>query len=209
MADIMTLFLLAFAVSLDSFTVGFTYGMRKMGMPFKSILIIAFVSALAFFMSMLIGKSIAAFLSPYATEMIGGAILITIGIWVVYQFFRTDKTPAKDSFVWNFEIKSLGIMIQILKKPMVADIDKSGSITGIEAFILGFALSLDAFGAGIGAAMFGFAPFLTASIVAFMSCFFLWVGLKSGYLLSYWSWLQRLSFIPGIILIILGVLKMT
>ena len=34
--------LLAFAVSLDSFSVGFTYGLRKLKIPFKAILIIAF-----------------------------------------------------------------------------------------------------------------------------------------------------------------------
>ncbi|MDI5788515.1 hypothetical protein PO124_09275 [Bacillus licheniformis] len=53
-------------------------------------------------------------------------------------------------------MKSLGIVIHILRKPTSADIDKSGIITGIEAFLLGFALSIDAFGAGIGAAALGF-----------------------------------------------------
>ena len=38
--------LLALAVSLDSFSVGFTYGLRKMRIPFKSIMIIACCSAL-------------------------------------------------------------------------------------------------------------------------------------------------------------------
>ena len=41
---------------------------------------------------------------------------------------------------------------------MSADIDKSGVINGIEAVLLGFALSIDAFGAGIGAAILGFSP---------------------------------------------------
>ena len=91
---------------------------------------------------------------------------------------------------------------------MVADIDKSGNITGIEAFLLGLALSLDSFGAGIGAAMLGFAPLYAAIGIGLTTGIFLSIGLKSGYFLSYWHWLQRLTFIPGIILIVIGVIKM-
>lgn len=213
MAEVMTLILLAFAVSLDSFTVGFTYGMRKMGLPWKAILVIAFISAFTFFISMMIGRTIALFISPHLTEVIGGIILISIGAWVVYQFFKSDKQPlAKDEpnpYIFKLEIQSLGIVIQILRKPMTADIDRSGTINGIEALLLGLALSLDAFGAGIGAAMFGFEPILTAGVIAFMSSSFLWIGLKSGYLLSYQLWLQRISFLPGVLLIVIGVMKMT
>ena len=213
MAEITTLIILAFAVSLDSFTVGFTYGMRKMGLPLRAILIIACISATTFFISMMIGKAISWFISPHITEILGGVILISIGVWVIYQFFRSDNQGEtlgeKDPYILKLEIRSLGIVIQILRKPMTADIDQSGTINGIEALLLGLALSLDAFGAGVGAAMFGFEPLLTAAVIAFMSSSFLWVGLRSGFLLSYWSWLNRLSFLPGILLIVIGVMKMT
>jgi len=213
MAEITTLIILAFAVSLDSFTVGFTYGMRKMGLPLRAILIIACISATTFFISMMIGKAIAWFISPHITEILGGVILISIGAWVIYQFFKSDNKgeslEEKDPYILKLEIKSLGIVIQILRKPMTADIDQSGTINGIEALLLGLALSLDAFGAGVGAAMFGFEPLLTAAVIAFMSSSFLWVGLRSGFLLSYWSWLNRLSFLPGILLIVIGLMKMT
>jgi len=212
MQEIMTLIILAFAVSLDSFTVGFTYGMRKMGLPFKAILVIACISATTFFISMMIGKAISWFISPHITEILGGVILISIGAWVIYQFFKSDNhgpTEPKDPYILKLEIQSLGIVIQILRKPMTADIDKSGTINGIEALLLGLALSLDAFGAGVGAAMFGFEPLLTAGVIAFMSSSFLWVGLKSGFFLSCWGWLHRLSFLPGVLLILIGVMKMT
>ncbi len=162
---------------------------------------------------MMIGKAIAWFISPHITEILGGVILISIGAWVIYQFFKSDNKgeslEEKDPYILKLEIKSLGIVIQILRKPMTADIDQSGTINGIEALLLGLALSLDAFGAGVGAAMFGFEPLLTAAVIAFMSSSFLWVGLRSGFLLSYWSWLNRLSFLPGILLIVIGLMKMT
>ncbi|MRH42891.1 sporulation membrane protein YtaF [Aquibacillus halophilus] len=210
MAEITTFMLLAFAVSLDSFMVAFTYGLRKMVLPLRSILVITIITGIIFYLSMLIGEMIASFLSVSIAESIGGWVLIFIGIWVIYQFFRTDKSSNEgDPTLFKFEIKSLGIVIQILKKPMVADIDNSGKITGIEAFLLGLALSLDSFGAGIGAAMLGFSPLVAAVGIGATTGLFLAIGLKSGYLFSYWHWLQRLTFVPGIILILIGIFKMT
>ncbi|MDL4840651.1 sporulation membrane protein YtaF [Aquibacillus rhizosphaerae] len=210
MAEITTFILLAFAVSLDSFMVSFTYGLRKMILPIRSIIIIGMISAITFFLSMLIGKTVASFLSPHVAEMIGGWVLILIGIWVIYQFLKTDKSSSTDNpIILKLEIKSLGIVIQILKKPMIADIDNSGKITGIEAFLLGFALSLDSFGAGIGAAMLGFTPMFASLGIGLTTSLFLAIGLKSGLLFSYLNWIHRLTFIPGIILIVIGIIKMT
>ncbi|QTN00045.1 sporulation membrane protein YtaF [Sediminibacillus dalangtanensis] len=209
MADISTFVLLAFAVSLDSFMVGFTYGLRKMAIRPRTILLIAIITAVVFYISMLIGSVIASFLDPSVAEMIGGTVLILIGIWVVYQFFRTDNTQPEQPIVLKFEIKSLGIVIEILKKPMAADFDKSGNITGIEALLLGLALSVDSFGAGIGAAMLGFPPLLAACGIGATTGIFLTGGLKSGYLFSYWRWLQQLTFLPGLILIVIGIIKIT
>ncbi len=150
--QMVSILLLALAVSLDSFSVGFTYGLRKMKIPFKAILVIACCSGAVMFISMLIGSFLTKFFPVYVTEKLGGLILVGIGAWVLYQFFK----PAKDKeyllhekTLLNLEVRSLGIVIHILRKPMSADIDKSGVINGIEAVLLGFALSIDAFGAGI------------------------------------------------------------
>ena len=161
MTQLFSLILLALAVSLDSFSVGFTYGLRKMRIPLKSIIIIAFCSAATLMVAMFLGHLLQQFMSPEFAEKIGGIILIALGGWVIFQFFQSDKEKEvlpHEKVIVNFEIKSLGIVINILKKPMVADFDKSGTITGVEAFMLGLALSLDSFGAGIGAAMLGFSP---------------------------------------------------
>jgi putative sporulation protein YtaF len=108
----------------------------------------------------------------------------------------------------NFEIKSLGLVINILKKPMVADFDQSGSITGIEAFMLGVALSLDAFGAGIGAVMLGFSPLALAFAVAVMSSLLVFCGMKIGAILYRNSIIQKFTFIPGLLLIFIGIWKL-
>ncbi|HLO10949.1 MAG TPA: sporulation membrane protein YtaF [Pseudoneobacillus sp.] len=210
MAQMISLIILAFAVSLDSFSVGFTYGLRKMKIPFKSIIVIASCSAVSLLIASSIGQVVGKILSPAVTDKMGGFILILIGAWVLYQFFRPEKNKELISIektIVNFEIKSLGIVINILRKPMSADFDLSGTITGIEAFMLGIALSLDAFGAGVGAAMLGFSPYYLALTVALMSSLFVWMGIKSGMFFSKSDWIQKFTFIPGILLIIIGVWK--
>ncbi|KAA9031718.1 sporulation membrane protein YtaF [Niallia endozanthoxylica] len=210
MVHTLSLVLLALAVSLDSFSVGFTYGLRKMRIPFKSIVIIACCSAMTLMLAMLMGHLLEQFMSPAVAEKMGGIILIALGAWVIYQFFRPEKEKdvlPHEKVIINFEIKSLGIVINILRKPMVADFDKSGTITGVEAFMLGLALSLDAFGAGIGAVMLGFSPVYLALAVAVLSSGLVFFGMKLGTNLTQNVWLQKFSFIPGIVLIIIGLLK--
>ncbi|MCV9884992.1 sporulation membrane protein YtaF [Metabacillus halosaccharovorans] len=207
-----SLLLLAFAVSLDSFSVGFTYGMRKMRIPLKSILIIACCSAGTMLGAMFLGEVLTRIFPIYITEKLGGFILMLIGAWVLYQFFRPSKESGEEEEVEktiiNFEIKTLGIVINILRKPMTADIDKSGTITGIEAFLLGLALSLDAFGAGIGAALLGYSPIIMSVLVACMSSLFVSIGIKSGHIFSRFSWVDKFSCLPGIILIMIGIWKL-
>ncbi|TYR82806.1 sporulation membrane protein YtaF [Priestia megaterium] len=207
----LSLLLLAFAVSLDSFSVGLTYGLRKVKIPLKSIFIISCCSAFSLMLSMLFGKILTHLLSPLIVDKIGGGIFVLLGMWILYQFFRPSETPPpnlEEKIIFKIEIKSIGLVINILRKPTVADFDNSGSITGIEAFVLGIALSLDAFGAGIGAALLGYSPLLLAGIVAVMSSFFLYMGIQFGKLFSKLSWIKMFSFIPGVLLIVLGIFRL-
>lgn len=86
-----SLILLAFTLSLDSCSVGLTYGLRNVRIPLKSILIIGVCSAAVMLISMGLGHMIAKIFSPVIATRIGGFVLIAIGAWVLYQFFRSDK----------------------------------------------------------------------------------------------------------------------
>lgn len=207
-----SLFLLAFAVSLDSFSVGITYGLRKLKIPIKSIIVIACCSATTLLASMMVGQLLGKIIPKAITEHIGGLILISIGAWVLYQFFRPnerlDEQFDLNKTLLNVEIKSLGIVIQILRKPTTADMDRSGTITGVEALLLGVALSLDAFGAGIGAALLGYSPFYMAIFVATMSSLFVLAGIKVGHIFSKMVVIDKILWLPGFLLILIGILKM-
>ena len=211
MIQFISLIILAFALSLDSFSVGFTYGLRKMVMPLKSVLIIASCSAVSLLLAVSIGHGLSRILSPHITSALGGIILIGLGAGVLYQFFKPEKEKdiiTNEKTIVNFEIHSLGLVVNILKKPMSADFDHSGTITGVEALMLGFALSLDSFGAGIGAAMLGYSPIYLALAVSVMSSLFVLTGIKSGSFFYRYDWVQKFTFLPGVLLILIGIWKL-
>ncbi|WP_240418880.1 MntP/YtaF family protein [Paenibacillus periandrae] len=119
----------------------------------------------------------------------------------------TDVQPSAKEVLY-IELKRFGLVIQILRTPSMADMDRSGNISPYEAFLLGIALSLDAFGAGIGAALIGFTPWLTSMVIAMASGMFLAAGLRVGYKYAELSWMRSLSVFPGFVLIVMGIMKL-
>ncbi|WP_040952686.1 sporulation membrane protein YtaF [Gorillibacterium massiliense] len=224
-----SLLFLAFAVSLDGFGVGGTYGLRKVKIPLISLVIISLFSGMIILLSMSVGTWLARFVSPVVAKDIGAFILVGIGLWALFHMKLekeedansdadersgkgSEQSPASvedvQRAVFSIELKSLGIVIQILRKPTLADVDRSGIITISEAALLGLALSLDAFGAGIGAALIGLPPLLTAPVIAISSGLFISAGLRVGYRYANLAWVRRFSVLPGIMLIAMGLLKL-
>lgn len=224
---LLSLVLLACALSLDGFGVGVTYGLRKIRIPVLSISIIAVCSGIIIYVSMLIGVFIANYVSPIYSRWIGALILIGIGSWALVQLLwnktldveTTEGVDSPDAHgqleqqnnekktLFLIEIKKFGLVIQILKSPSAADVDRSGMISASEAALLGVALSLDAFGAGLGAALLGFDPLWTAIVIALASGSFLFLGTRVGFMFAGMKWVSKLTVIPGCVLIIMGILK--
>ncbi|SJZ40126.1 sporulation membrane protein YtaF [Selenihalanaerobacter shriftii] len=219
--EFISILILALAISLDGMVVGVTYGLRKIEIPILSLCIISLTSAISVLVSMVLGKVISTFLSVKLAENLGGLLLVIIGLWILYQSVRTiliDQTLDSDVLIkdnsinddrplFKFKIKSLGIVIKILSEPVKADLDYSGVISKVEAVFLGFALALDAFGVGFGAAMTGYAPLLTTISVGISKFICLSLGLYIGAKFDVNKINYKTTLLPGILLIILGVLK--
>ncbi|WP_025716674.1 MntP/YtaF family protein [Paenibacillus sp. 1-18] len=233
------LLLLAFALSLDSFGVGVTYGLRKMKIPLLSIAIISVCSGLVIGISMQLGALLSRVLSPVYTTVFGAVILICIGCYSLIQALHrkedltddpvigsvldqkkgagsteTAKTSLnapeiqQERTVFSLEFRKWGLVIRILRSPSAADMDSSGSISAMEAVWLGIALSVDAFGAGLGAAMLGFQPLSTALAITLFSGTFLIAGMKAGFFLSAFRFMKALGVLPALLLIMMGILKL-
>ncbi|MFZ5824210.1 MAG: sporulation membrane protein YtaF, partial [Bacillota bacterium] len=108
---------------------------------------------------------------------------------------------------WRVKLGSIGIVIEILREPGAADMDRSGHINPMEAVFLGVALALDSTAAGLGAAMAGFSPLglpLAAAVTNF------------GLLYAGSRWAAHLPFrlqgpwaaIHGVVLLMVGLYRM-
>ncbi|MCM3746963.1 manganese efflux pump [Paenibacillus pasadenensis] len=261
-AHLLPLLLLSFAVSVDGFGVGVTYGLRRIRIPLLSVLIITGCSGAVILLSMNLGAWLTGFVTADGAKLIGAFILIGIGCYALFQQSRGSDITVSDApknnqaddmpsgatmtqqaaaehesadpasgvysastagggmtaaaaeqavpaiAVLTLEIKKLGLVIQILRTPQAADVDSSGSISAGEALLLGAALSLDAFGAGLGAAMVGLEPWLTALCIMTASGLFLLAGMRFGFRFSGVRRMKLLSLLPGILLLALGLGKL-
>ena len=102
---LLSLLVLALAVSLDGFGVGVMYGLKKIRIPLVSVAIISLCSGLVLFVSMQIGAFAARFLSPNVAKGTGAAILIAIGMWAIVQMWRQrkDRSYAADDVAADAE----------------------------------------------------------------------------------------------------------
>lgn len=209
-----SLLILSVAIGLDGLSVGITYGLRRMNIPFQSLCVIGFCSLAVVFSVMSVGNTFLQWVTPAMSQKLGASILILIGFITLWRMhFSKDKKlelPGKNeepSEQPMTQIRIFGLIIQILRDPSYADSDQSGHISGWEAVILGLALSLDAFGAGISFALLGYPPLLTASFVAVTSVFLLFVGMMLGKRFEKFRWFQNLSWLPPVMLICIGLFK--
>ncbi|MBW5470615.1 sporulation membrane protein YtaF [Brevibacillus formosus] len=227
MSGWLALLLVSLAISMDSVSVGLTYGLRNMKMPFLSLVVVSGCSFAVVYGVMLVGSSLTEWLTPEIGKYIGAAVLILMGLFTLWRLIATrsgteaqestaessnavvaaEKQEEQEPIVLLSQFRIFGVMIQILKDPSKADADRSGHIMGWEAVMLGLALSLDAFGAGISLTFLGYSPLLVALCIAVMSALLLVVGIALGRRAGKARWLTRLTWLPPILLICIGVAK--
>jgi putative sporulation protein YtaF len=220
-----TAILLAIALSLDGFGVGMSYGLRRIHIPWASMLMIAFCTVVAMSLAVLFGGWFAQWVKFVPPNILGGIVLLSLGI---YQVLRTlgEKDDPKEcqeevaievsTFgamakvpIVKFQFEFLGIVIQVLRYPEQADLDGSGIITIKESAILGTALSLDALTSGLA---IGFSAGIIHSLpiillVALTQIFMLRLGqVVTGIVPR--EILTRIGFLPGTLLILIGLGKL-
>jgi putative sporulation protein YtaF len=218
----LSLLLVSLAISMDSVSVGLTYGLRNMKMPFLSLVVVSACSFTVVYGVMLAGSSLVIWLTPENGRMLGAAVLIGMGLFTLWRMFATSpapdpspREPADEEATAQAEqerkvlsqIRAFGVIIQILRDPSRADADRSGHIIGWEAVMLGLALSLDAFGAGISLTFLGYPPLLVSLCIAVMSSLLLRTGIALGGRVGNNPWLAKLTWLPPILLICIGVAK--
>jgi putative sporulation protein YtaF len=213
--DVFSLLVIAIAVSLDSFGIGVSYGVRRIGVPFRSLVIITCCTVLTLLLAVGMGEAVVAVISPELTEAIGGFLLMGIGGFAILnqvktEFFRRSQEPnperASESSKHRRKSRHpLQSISEILHHPMAADFDRSSLISVDEALVLGLAVSLDSFIAGIGIRLLGYSPWLIIATMSLMSSALIYLGIQIGSLIAQHRWMRQLPYFPGTLLIIIGV----
>lgn len=211
-----SLFFLAFALSFDALGAGFTYGLKNIQIPFLSRLLLCLMSVLCALLATNLGYFLSDILPLWAGSTLSTVILLGLGVYMLLSAIGEYRTPepVKKKLTsvkqYHWVIEALGLTVTIVRHPIRGDFNHSNTIDAKEAVVLGLALSLDAFGAGIG---YG----LTSGVwgLPLLAGAFQFVLLTLGQGLGYC--LRRkiktldtlVSFLPGMILIFLGLLRLT
>ncbi len=211
-----TILLLAVSLSTDALGVGTVYGLRRIKIPLGSKLFICFFSIVYSAIAQALGKTLSNILSKDLSSFIGVGILFFMGIWIILQsIMKKNDSPCKKEFtktgtLLKIAIKSLGITIQVIRNPIEVDFDKSGTIDLRESILLGFALSLDAIGVGIGSSLAGYQSILIPFAVGLFQLIFLYTGLFIGNKITAYKRINKkiISIIPGILLMALGISRL-
>ncbi len=210
MVNLLGIVFLSLALNIDAAGVGISYGIRKIKLPVLSIFIICLISMASLSISMLAGNVIENYITKTMSQHIGGFILVLLGAWATYQYFRDEETLSEDKKEYSsetliiFQIHLLGFLIKILKEPQIADADKSGTISIHESLLLGMALALDSLGAGVAISLMGFNIIITALCVGVCQFLFMYCGAIAG---SKWSSTllgNKISILPGLLLVMIG-----
>lgn len=199
--------LLAFCVSIDSLSIGLTYGLKNTKISLGAKLILFIISIIITSLAIFIGDYICKIFSPNVSTSIGCVLLCIMGLWIIAQAITNNKEKVKKEY--HFFIKFLGITIQIIRDPSYSDLNKSNRIEGKEALYLGMALSLDSIGIGIGSSIIGLNSFVFPMLVAIFQLFFLSFGSYLGKKIKDISNIPEniWSIIAGVLLIFVGISK--
>ena len=208
--EYLAILLFALAVSNDGLVAGMSYGINKIKLPVVPLLIISSASGLAVSVSMLLGKGMAVIIPAGIAGRVGALFIILVALYFLMQACRSrleTLAVGKEEPILAFNIKPMGVIVQILKEPSKADIDSSWEISLREAFFLGLALAMDALGAGIGVAMAGFNILYTALAVAVLKFILINTGIILGKAVKTEAFKKIFVWVPGIILLSIGIIE--
>ncbi len=203
MVYFLSIFLLCLAPNLDNMAIGLAYGIRKINVPFKSNLAIAFFSGIAALISSLLGKLLANYIPIHTGNIIGGSIVSIMGLYTIFSYIYSKRKKSREEY--QKSIQYISNIRAVMDDPSFADRDYSGDISLKESILLGIALAVNCLGTGFGAGMTGVNVFmLTAAIIGFSL-----ITISLGYVIGkhYSSKFSgdKATIVSGLLLIAVGI----
>lgn len=184
------------ASNLDNAGVGIAYGVRGVKISAIANAIIAIISGVATYIAGVAGNLTVHYVSPRVATVIGAVVMLLVGLWVLTEPWREKLRK---------ESRNGTVFSRILDDPMVADFDKSHTISLSEALILGVALALNALAGGFDAGTAHIGVLGTSIGVAVFSYALLGVSAYIGRKYAA-EWLgNKATIVAGLLLIAIGI----
>lgn len=193
----LTIILTAIAVSLDSVVAGFSYGVSKIIIPKKSLVILSLIPVFMTFSVMYLSGILADFLTGNFIKFFGFFTMISLAVFSFKQYLNSKKT---------IDINETLSVSDVFKNPNLADIDGTQDISAKESVVLGLAIGLDACTASVVLAFYGANIMSTSCVIGIMNFLFLEIGNLLGKKVKIKT--EFLRLISVIIFILLAFLKL-
>lgn len=194
----------AISSSSDSFIIGLSYAAKKIKINVINNLIVAFISCIGTILAMLFGNIFLGFVKPIYTSILGSLILLLFGLYMLWNAFKKNHS---ESVQINCE-SHINLYNEMLEHPEIVDKNNSKTIDFKEAIILGFILSINNIGLGLGASLLGMNIYLTSLSSLIFSILFI----KMGYFIGEKVFSSKLSDyaekISACVIILLGILEL-
>jgi len=204
--------LLGFAVSIDGFVAGIAYGLKNICIPRTSLLIVGITTILCTSVAIEIAYILGALINTQLAILLGALVLIMIGLFSLFQEYLIKDAK---NYISNGEVTSpkltfsIGrLVINIMADPEKADVDQSQRINPLEALLLGLALGVDNMVATFAAALMEPLPFYTPFIMGFIQIIVITAGIYTSRRFISDQLKKSFPYLPGIILIILGLIRL-
>ncbi len=197
----------AFVLSLDALGAGFTYGLKKIKFPFRSLFCFGMAAILCALTAVYLGNLLGILLPLWIGNLLSALILLILGIRMLdssVKEYRGTVTKPEEShpLVWHL----LGLTVTIMANPSKGDLNHSNTIDTGEAILLGIALSLDTFGVGISYGLSGNIWGFPLIVGGFHFLLLILGELLGHQCRKRFAQAEKvLSFLPGIILILFAV----
>lgn len=184
--------LLVVILSMDAFAAGLSYGLERVRVPFLSLSIIALLSGSMLTASMLLGNVLLGLIPKSLTRGLSFAILFLLSL---YKFY--DALP-------GLHKKGQGLTTGDISRRVNKE-DKD-LLSGREAALLAFALSVDNISAGLCTGTVCLSPIILWLLTTAIHFFALKAGLLAGSVLSGKS--QGPAWLGAAILMVLAFLRL-
>ncbi|BBH22792.1 putative membrane protein YtaF [Paenibacillus baekrokdamisoli] len=190
------------AANLDNLGIGMSFGTRSTRIPVLSNVIIAILSMIAAYLSLVSGQAIAAVIPVKTANMCGGILVVLIGLWSIYSDRRQQNLANGDA---SRDLNEGEGPSALIRHPEKADKDGNNMISWRESLALGFALSINCLASGFGAGVTQLSPLATTLSIGLFSFLTIALGARIGFKLAQTWFGKYANTIGGMLLIAIGI----